>query len=67
MKEVMLNLANWMLIEYCNKNSINCSNSFVAKARRGHTYYLCDYPTGKAFLSVTFSKNNAPQYWNIIK
>lgn len=63
MNDILLNLANVLLLQWCKGEGINTSNSFIKKMGRGFTYGLCDYPTGKVFAQVTFTKNTTPDYW----
>jgi len=62
MQEILLNLANIMLLDYCKTMKINPSNSFVRKEGRGFKYSICDYPTGKPFAQVTFNKSQVPTF-----
>jgi len=63
MQDILLNMANILLIDYCHREKINPSNSFVKKMGRGFTYGICDYPTGKVFAQITFHKSQVPTYW----
>lgn len=63
MQDILLNLAHLHLLDYCKEQKIDTSNSFVKKMGRGFTYGLADYPSGKVFAQVTFTKNTTPAYW----
>lgn len=60
MKEILLNLANWHMIQFCLQNNIDCSNTQVFKQYRGYTYALVR--NNKPIVSVYFSKSSAPAF-----
>lgn len=65
MKEVLLNLANRELLEFCKENGIDPSGTHVEKMGRGYRYKLVRdaHPfTTVPYVSVLFSKNNTPQF-----
>lgn len=62
MQEVLLNMANIELLRYCERQGIDPSGSHVAKNGRGFTYSLVNETDGRAFVSVTFTKNTVPQF-----
>lgn len=62
MQDVLRNMANWLLIEFCKANNIDCSNSRVAKNGRGFKWSLVDYDSGRQFVTITFFKNQVPHY-----
>lgn len=65
MKDVLLNLANRELLEFCRENGIDPSGTHVEKMGRGYRYRLIrdEEPfTTVPYVSVLFSKNNTPQF-----
>lgn len=65
MKDVLLNLANRELLEFCKENNISPSGTHVEKMGRGYRYKLVrdNHPlTTVPYVSVLFSKNNTPQF-----
>ena len=63
MQDVLLNLANFMLLDYCKEEGIDPSDSHVIKNRRGFVYSLINNSDEKVFCSITFTKNSRPSYW----
>ena len=65
MQDVLMNLAKIHLMQYCEENNINTSNSFIARNKvsgRGFFYSLHDYTTGKVFATVEFTKGSLPNF-----
>lgn len=65
MQDVLLNMANRELLEFCKENNINPSGTHVEKMGRGFRYKLVrdGHPlTTVPYVSVLFSKNNTPQF-----
>ena len=70
MNEILLNMANHLLIEYCRAKNIDCSGTYCAKAGRattkGFSYELRKQrPEDVRFPAVariTFHKNQTPTY-----
>lgn len=60
MKEVLSNLANFMLVQYCRENQIDCSGTHIVKAKRGYFYCLVVNNNGEQIASITFYKNKPP-------
>lgn len=63
MQDVLLNLANIMLLDYCKREGIDPSGSHVHKAGRGFTYTLRNNSDDKVFCAITFKKDAIPEYW----
>lgn len=63
MEKILLNLANYLLIEFCKKNNIDCSDTYVEKLPKKFVYYLCKTKTHKNVLFIEFHKNQAPSYY----
>ena len=64
MKEVLMNLANVLLLQYCKDHGIDPSNSHVEKAQRGFRYQLVDNSDGAPFIDVLLTKNTTPKYFS---
>lgn len=65
MKEVLLNLANRELLEFCKENGIDPSGTHVEKMGRGYRYKLVrdEHPfTIVPYVSVLFSKSSTPTF-----
>lgn len=62
MQEVLQNVALWLLITRCGELQIDCSGSYVKKARGGYLYSLIDEKSGDPFADVVFGKNTPPHY-----
>jgi hypothetical protein len=62
MKDVLKNLANLDLINFCLDNNIDCSGSYCVKRGRGFTYDLISKKTCKRIVSVTFHKSSVPTH-----
>ena len=62
MKQILINLANVLMLDYCEKQGIDPSNSRVVKDGRGFAYSLVDYDTGKGIVAVQFNKHATPTY-----
>ena len=56
------NLALIHLLDYCKKNKIDCSNTYIDKQPRKQVYSLIKNDTKKAILTITFYKNSVPTY-----
>jgi len=63
MQGVLLNLANILLLDYCEREGVDPSDSHVIKNGRGFVYSLVNNSDNKVFTTVTFTKNTAPEYW----
>lgn len=63
MKEILLNMANHLLIQFCKDYGIECSGTYVKKDGRGFTYSLRDNATGQKIVArITFHKSQVPTY-----
>lgn len=70
MNQILLNLANRMLIDYCLEQGINCSGTYCVKDGRGFSYSLCADPHSRkdvdprfpAVARITFHKHQAPTF-----
>jgi hypothetical protein len=65
MKDILLNLANREMLEFCKENGIDPSGTHVEKMGRGYRYKLVreEKPFSTVpYISVLFSKNNTPQF-----
>lgn len=65
MQDVLLNLANREMLEFCKENGIDPSGTYPEKMGRGFRYRLVqeNQPlTTVPFISVTFSKNSVPTF-----
>lgn len=62
MQDVLRNLANFLLIEFCKEQGIDPSGSHVMKNGRGFVYSLVSTGTERPFVSVAFSKHSSPIY-----
>lgn len=66
MKEILLNLANNLLVEFCQEHQIDCSGTRVVKDGRGFAYVLRkDSPVDPRVPDVariTFHKSQVPTY-----
>jgi hypothetical protein len=62
MKEILFNLALIDLIKFCKDNGLDCSGSHAVKSRRCWTYTLINDQSGRAIVTVTFSKNATPTH-----
>lgn len=60
MKDIILNLANINLINFCIENNIDCSNTHIVKNGRGYNYSLVR--NGVSIVTVMFSKNSVPKH-----
>lgn len=63
MEQILLNLANIYLLEYCKQMGIDPSGSYVKKMVRGYVYGLCNQDDHKPFVQVTFKKTSVPEFW----
>lgn len=63
MKEILNNLALLDLINYCNKNNIDCSGTRLYKYPRRFMYSLLKEKTGRTLVTVTFYKNQIPTHF----
>lgn len=57
MDKILLNLANLDALAFCKANNIDCSNSRIYKYPRRWTYALINNETGRAIVTLTFSRN----------
>lgn len=63
MKEILQNIALFMLIDFCKDNDIDCSGTYLRKDGRGFTYSLRDQETEtRRIASITFHKSQVPTY-----
>lgn len=62
MQEILLNLANIHLLQFCKEQGIDPSGSHVEKIGRGFAYNLISDETGNAFVGLIFHKNSRPTY-----
>lgn len=62
MKEILANLANWMLVKYCIENNIDCSDSHIVKEPKPFTYSL-NKSNGHQIIKIQFHKHAAPSYY----
>lgn len=63
MKEILFNMANHLLIQFCLDNGIDCSDTYPMKDGRGFSYSLRDGATGQHKIAiVTFHKMQVPTY-----
>ena len=63
MQQILSNLALIDTITFCKQNNIDCSGSHLYKYPRKQTYALLRTETGKAIVTVTFSKNSTPTHF----
>lgn len=63
MEQILKNMANILLIEFCRANGIDCSGTYTKKNGRGFTYSLRDSATGQVEVAqITFHKSRVPSY-----
>lgn len=66
MEQVLKNLANQMLIEYCKAKSIDCSGTYCTKDGRGFSFTLRKQKPEDIrwpdIARITFHKNQTPTY-----
>ena len=62
MKDVLKNLANLAMIDFCIENKIDCAGSACIKHTRGFKFALVSIETGKNIVSVEFTKNSCPKF-----
>lgn len=62
MQEIIKNLAHIDLMQFCYKNEIDPSGTFIKKSGRGYTYALMRISDNKPIVSVTFYKNQVPTH-----
>lgn len=64
MKEILHNMANHLLVEYCRGNEIDCSDTRCVKDGRGFSYQLLrnGFVSTVPVARVTFHKSQAPTY-----
>ena len=60
MLEILLNLANLMLIDYCQRTNIDCSGTYCYKMGRGFKFGLRSERISETIATVTFTKNSRP-------
>lgn len=63
MKEILFNLALIDAMDFCKRNKIDCSGTYLIKYPRGFRYALCKAETGKAIVTTTFYKNQVPTHF----
>jgi hypothetical protein len=57
---ILLNIANFMLLDYCQRMSIDCAGTYCYKMGRGFKFGLRSEQTGETIATVTFTKNSRP-------
>jgi hypothetical protein len=62
MKQILLTIANFMLIDFCIEHKIDCSGSYIQKNGRGFKYNLIREKTGKKIVGIEFRKSARPFY-----
>lgn len=66
MKQILLNMANHLLIEFCKQQGIDCSGTYCVKDGRGFSYVLNkEKPEDirwSAIARITFHKSQVPTY-----
>lgn len=66
MNEILLNMANHLLIEYCKERGIDCSGTYCRKDGRGFSYTLRykqpDHWPVLDCARITFHKSSVPTY-----
>lgn len=65
MEQVLRNIANRLLLEFCIKNNIDrgTQGTYTVKDGRGFSYKLVDQTTGqRTFARVTFHKSQVPTF-----
>ncbi len=62
MIEILKNIANYSMIDFCIENKIDCSDSVCIKTARGFKFALVSTKTGRTIVSVTFTKNSRPKF-----
>lgn len=62
MKEILLNLANIDLINFCKRENIDCSGTYVVKNGWSYNFSLVKEDTGRAIVTVHFTKNSVPTF-----
>ena len=62
MQDILKNLANIELLNFCKTNGIDPSGTRCEKYKRGANYALYVIETGEPLVTVDFSKNNVPQF-----
>lgn len=60
MQEILFNLAMIDTITFCREHGIDSSGSHLVKYPRKFTYALVGDGTGRALVTVTFSKDSVP-------
>lgn len=63
MKEILSNLANVLLINYCKEHNIDCSGTHLEKVDRKFTYRLMKTETNERVAVAVFRKNTAPSLY----
>jgi len=61
MEQILFNLANIHLMNFCKENNIDCSGSHVQKLKRKFNYNLLS-SSNELIASITFHKNQIPTY-----
>jgi len=70
MEQVLRNMANHSLIEYCREQGIDCSGTYCTKDGRGFSYVLNIDPSVRkdidprwpSIARITFHKNAVPTF-----
>lgn len=63
MQQILLNMANNLLVEFCVTNGLDCSGTYIVKNGRGFTYSLRDNATGqREIAAITFHKSQVPTF-----
>ena len=66
MEQILQNMANYLLIEYCRTQHIDCAGTICVKDGRGFSYILRATKDARGTIArITFHKNQVPTYgWN---
>lgn len=63
MQQILRNLANILLLDFCKASGIDTSGTHTIKRGRGFTFSLVDSETGKREIAgITFHKMQVPTY-----
>lgn len=63
MNQILMNMALFMLTQFCVENGTDCSGTYIKKDGRGFTYSLRDQETGtRRIAAITFHKSKVPTY-----
>ena len=62
MNEILQNLANIHLLNFCKENKIDCSGTYTVKNGRGFKYNMVQEKSGETVATVIFHKNATATY-----